>query len=420
MRDFQAYGYKIDLVDLRGLREVQGYFKELEKKYNEPLIRKRAEEDAGCGIPQTELALPSPFEKELKHAAADLASRVASTYKGPLELLDAKIKAERELLESKRTTELERIESLYEAEKQAAEDGFGLAEAHKELEKTERQYNSIYERYHRAPIAYIPHWVYIVFAVLIFLGEIPLNAMVFQIFAESQVMTWVMAFVVGLSVPISAHFIGIKFREHPDGFSLPNALKASVGLAVVGGALYWLSTIRQTYLGENKEALGLTDALVQSSFLFFWLNIAVLSAAIMISYLSHDPVPGYKETSVRLERSRKNVQKKEARRIQRLKVAADLRAKKKDQVHEEFREKLSRVNMMKGTYDQLLKEGQEHESRCLDQLLRLISIYRHENLRHREDRSVPKSFHDDAVLELELVKMKEKLNNEDNDVRPAA
>jgi hypothetical protein len=420
MRDFEAYGYKIDLVDLKGLKELQGHFKEFDKKYSEDFIRRRAAEDSTCGIPAVDLDLPSPFEKELLHATARLASQVASTYKGPLELLDAKIRAERQLVESKRETALERIESLYDAEKHAAEDAFGLRESHKQLEKAEQHYNAVYEKYHRAPIAYIPGWAYVMFALMIFLGEIPLNAMVFQIFAESQVMTWIMAFVVGLSVPICAHFIGIKFREHPDGFSLPNALKALVGLAIVSGALYWLSTIRQTYLGENREALGLTDALVQSSFMFFWLNIAVLAAAIMISYLSHDPVPGYKEAGDRLERYRRAVEKKEIRRVKLLKSAADLRAKDKDRMLEEYRECVSRVNMMKGTYDQLLKEGQEQESRCHDELLRLISIYRHENLRNREDKSVPRSFRDEATLDLELVKMKEKLNNEDAEYQPSA
>ena len=79
-----------------------------------------------------------------------------------------------------------------------------------------------------------------IFAIAIFLGEIPLNALVFEIFGENQVMTWIMATIIGLAVPISAHFIGIKFREHPDGVNYANLLKGTFALAVIGAALYSL------------------------------------------------------------------------------------------------------------------------------------------------------------------------------------
>ncbi len=197
--------------------------------------------------------------------------------------------------------------------------------------------------------------------------------MVFQIFAESQVMTWVMAFVVGLSVPVSAHFIGIKFREHPDGFSIANATKATAATGVIAYAIYWLSLIRQTYLGENREILGLTDALIESSFMFFWLNIAIFSAAIMIAYLSHDPVPGFSEAKNEVKDAKKEVEKRERRRVSRLKSAAEKRADQKDKTEREHREQIDRVNLLRGTYDQLLLQGQEYEARCERLLMEKIS-----------------------------------------------
>ncbi len=241
--------------------------------------------------------------------------------------------------------------------------------------------------------------------------------MAFQIFAESQVMTIVMAFVVGLCVPLSAHFIGIKFREHPDGFSVPNAAKGLAGSAVVVTALYWLSIIRQTYLDANRETLGLNDALVHSSFMFFWLNVAVFVAAVMVSYLAHDSVPGYHHLRASLERARARVTELERERVARLKAAALERAEGIQIAHDEFRQNRNRVSLMKGSYDQLLKEGQEYESRCLDQLRQLVAMYRHENLRRRDDKRIPPSFERELFFELELVKMREKLNNDESETQ---
>ena len=269
-------------------------------------------------------------------------------------------------------------------------------------------------KYGRAPVTYIPHWLYVLFASLIFLGEIPLNAMVFQIFAESQVMTWVMAFVVGLSVPIAAHFVGIKFREHPDGFSLANTFKALLAFSIITYALYWLSLIRQTYLGENRELLGLTDNLVESSFMFFWLNLAIFAAAIMVAYLSHDPVPGFQEAQKNVENAKKEVEKREKRRVKRLKSSAERRAHEKDKIEREYREQIDRVNLLRGTYDQLLLQGQEYESRCERLLMEKISIYRHENIRNRDDKMHPIAFDLDLDFTHELNKLGEKLDNEEN------
>jgi NADH:ubiquinone oxidoreductase subunit 4 (subunit M) len=142
-----------------------------------------------------------------------------------------------------------------------------------------------------------------IFAIAIFAGEIPLNALVFQIFGENQIMTWVMAAIIGLSVPLAAHFIGIKFREESEGYRFGNIFKGILAFGTIVAALYGLSVMRQTYLSEFREELGLTEMLVETSFMFFWLNIAVLAAAIMIAYLSHDPAPGYQEAKAELQRA---------------------------------------------------------------------------------------------------------------------
>ncbi len=139
MRELEAYGVKLDLLDLSALKELRSEVDAFEKRYSEPSIREQAQTDAQLGIPMYEAAQVTPFEMELAHAAARLASRVATAYKGPLEVLDAGIRAEYECLEGKRRAQLERVETVYQAEKEAAENAFALKDAHSELERIEKR-----------------------------------------------------------------------------------------------------------------------------------------------------------------------------------------------------------------------------------------------------------------------------------------
>lgn len=420
MAKIQTLGYKIELVDLEEVQKLPQLFDEFDRLYSDDALRARAKEDGVAGIPLAESPLPSPFERELVHAASQLAVTIGTTYRRALEQVDGKIKAERTLVETKYKNVLESCEDVYAAEKEAAENVFGLKDSHAQLELNEKRYNQIYEEVKRDPVVYIPHWAYIFLAFFIFVGEVPLNALVFQMFGENQVMTWVMALIVGLCIPVSAHFIGIKLREHGRGLSMTNILKGVVALAVVIAALYGLSVMRQTYLGSMKESLGLTDSLVENSFMFFWLNVAVLAAAVVIAYLAHDPIPGYDVLGHRLKVLRKKVAKAERTKVDLLKKAAMKRVAERDKAAAEHRDNCNRVDLMKGTYDQLLTEGKEWESRCLIVLRQKAAVYRHENLKNRESKALPRSFETEPELNLELRKMKEKLDNESDERRPAA
>lgn len=412
MRKIKVMGHTLKILKLKSLKSLQSLFYEHEERYSDEALRAHGREDGQKNIPRPDSDEPSPFERELLHSAASLASQVAAKYKSCLELIDAKIKAEESTTQQRHKHALEYVEGLAKTEKEASDDNYGLGDAHKQLEITEAQYKSFRERLGRGPIAYIPHWLYVVFATLIFIGEIPLNALVFQIFGENQIMTWFMAFVIGLSIPVSAHFIGIKFREHGEGFSWGNFLKGFVVLGVVVAALYVVSVIRRTYFGEYKDTLGLTENLVESTMLFFWLNLAVLCAAIVVAYLSHDSVPGYQDAEKNYKKCRRALEKREKRRVGLSRGIGLQRIKALNKANEEQRDTMAVINMMKGTYDQILKEGQEHESRCLDKLLKELSIYRHENVRARANAETPKCFSKNPEFPLELSKMKEKLVNE--------
>lgn len=398
-------------IPLPDSREIYDLVTQHNNKYDETFISEKARSDAAHNIPAPEESQASPFEQQLVHETSKLCSKVVVHYRRALEMLDARIKGEEDVSQKRQTYGDKNIQELSSHFVQDVDDSLATRTATSNLKTAEERYNKFYDKYGRAPVVYIPHLLYILFALGIFAGEIPLNALVFQIFGENQVMTWVMAVIIGMSVPLSAHFIGIKFREHSDKVSWGNVVKGLVALAVMVVALYGLSVMRQTYLGEFKDALGLTDRLVESSFMFFWLNIAVLGAAIMIAYMSHDSVPGYQKAEAELKAARKSLMKLESwRRKQRLSSRYEKRDLMKSGEQQSIDDSRS-ISTLKGYYDMVLKEGQELERQCLQGLRHDIELYRRENLQSRPDKTRPKSFDLKHEIDLKLSEMKEKLQN---------
>ncbi len=403
---------------LPDLKQIGRMFADFKQEYNDDRLRTQAKGDAEAGMPRANSSEHSPFEVELAHAASDLANQVAAKFRSALEILDARIKADTQRINAEHEHEVEHLSRQHGVKSEALENSFGLNDAHRQLEKVDSRYDQMLDKHGRIPVKYVPHWLYIIFATAIFLGEIPLNAIVFQIFGENQIMTWVMAFVIGLCVPLTAHFIGIKLREHGDGFHLANTLKALAVFVVIAIALYGLSLMRQTYLGEFKKELGLTDLLVERSFLFFWLNMAVFVAAIIVSYLAHDSVPGFEGLAHHQSRTRKNVSREEKKRVHELLKVNEEMSKAKHKANQRYRDAMAEVTMLKGVYDQILKEGQSHESRCVEVLGLLLSIYRNENLARRSDKEEPPCFRKKIEIPLQLRTLKEKLLNDEGAHEP--
>ncbi|MCB0321564.1 MAG: hypothetical protein KDD60_11620 [Bdellovibrionales bacterium] len=402
------------LPDLRAIRKL---FDEHKREFSDDIIRETAKGDAEKNLPHPQSTEPSPYELRLQHAAITLAHRVSSLFRASLEGLDAQIKAEQKLLERKHNDELQSIQDEYDIETTACENQFGLKEAHKQHQVAEERFNEQYSKFGRAPVAYVPHWLYLIFAFLIFIGEIPLNALVFQIFGENQVMTWIMAFIIGLAVPLTAHFIGIKVREHEGRISLGNAFKAFATFSIVTAALYGLSIMRMTYLREFKVELGLTDSLVDSSFLFFWLNMAVFAAAIVIAYLSHDTVPGYQESEHTYHRQKKHVERRERDRVKTLVKLGKKRSQAISSANERYQSGMVQIIQLQGLYDQILKEGQLLEKQCLQRLQQNLAVYTHENYRLRSVEELANRKVDLTLsFPLELSNMREKLVNDETNM----
>lgn len=129
-------------------------------------------------------------------------------------------------------------------------------------------------------------------ALILFLaiGEFPLNTIVFRLFGEPEFLTYVMASTLAITIPLLGLFIGIHLRQ-----SVPSAAgNIVVGVmtpAAAAAALFAISSLRNSYIITHTS---LTADTLQTSqdglaYALFALNALVFCAAMVSSYLSHDP-----------------------------------------------------------------------------------------------------------------------------------
>jgi hypothetical protein len=377
-------------------------------------MRARAREDATQSLPAPGDTNPSAYERELQDANAQQAGNVVEDVRKTLEEIDAKIKAKAESAAREFRAANALIESEYQAELArigSTKDNPLLDKARKQVEFTEKAFGERRANLKRLPLEYIPHKMYLALAILIGLGEVPLNAMVFGIFGENQVTTWIMSFVIGIFIPLTAHFVGIKVREHGEKFSWGNAAKAVAVFLFVAVALYGLTILRQTYLGEIRQDLGFSERIVEASFSFFWLNIGVFLAAILVAYLAHDPVPGYAQLYRHYQEAVQELDSLLKKQAETEKSAAMTKAQKVQKAEQKKANDMAEVKTLEGRYNSVLMQGREQEARWLDQLGRDLEVYRGENLQWRQDRKRPPCFDLNLDFPLELGSIKEKLDN---------
>ncbi len=154
------------------------------------------------------------------------------------------------------------------------------------------------------------HWALIIF---LGIGEFPLNTVVFRLFGEAEYLTYVMASTLAIMIPLIGVFIGIHLRH-----ALPRlAGNILIGLLTpisVGGALYAVSLLRNTYISSQASA-GATAAPDQGNLAWalFALNSLIFFGALTASYFAHDPdenLDRFHKSLISLDRKRNAVRKR--------------------------------------------------------------------------------------------------------------
>lgn len=133
------------------------------------------------------------------------------------------------------------------------------------------------------PPALRPGWMYF-WLIVIGLCEFPLNSIVFQIFGQEQMETWLVSAGLGVTIPLMADWFGRSLKQSVR--SAADRMLMLVAPVVVLALLTTLAFLREKFF-EASEAfrlLGLRIAPGQAVAVFIAINIALFFVATIIAY----------------------------------------------------------------------------------------------------------------------------------------
>ena len=133
---------------------------------------------------------------------------------------------------------------------------------------------------------------------LLTVGETAFNLVAFNVFREPAFYTALMALAVGVAIPLCAWAIGVWVRQWPPPWWV-TAAKLVVVAGVVVAVLVGINRVRLAYLQE--QAPEFVGAHPELSLAFFTVNIVILVAAALVTYLAHDPEPGFAEAKAKVD-----------------------------------------------------------------------------------------------------------------------
>ncbi len=221
-------------------------------------IRRTGQEDGAVGLPSGSSYEPGPFERSIISAGE---SKISEVY-------------------SRTANELYKLEGV----------SSNLANAY---ESNQYRLKEVLMRYKNRkdsvgrdvviPIPYIVHWTIII---MLGIGEFPLNVVVFRMFGEPELMTYVMSLTLSITLPLIGVFLGLQIRTLVKP-KVASIIMIALAPATVLGALTALSFIRNMYVTlrvEHKLTSGAGDMM----YAMLAINLLIFMGAYMVSFFAHD------------------------------------------------------------------------------------------------------------------------------------
>jgi len=100
---------------------------------------------------------------------------------------------------------------------------------------------------------HLDKWPYLLFMFLVGVVEIPLTAKVFEIFGENNILTYVFALAICLSIPATAHFTGVLIKEK---FNPRNVALLVINLVALIATFVAIAWLRKIFLISSFNSMG--------------------------------------------------------------------------------------------------------------------------------------------------------------------
>ena len=181
-----------------------------------------------------------------------------------------------------------------------------LAAVKKALEEIyEPEYERLRELTGRSDVlVHISRTTHLLLLAVLSIGEAAFNLVAFNVFREPAFYTLIMAIAVSLAIPICASVVGLWVRQWPEP-KARTAVKIAVVLGILLGALLGVNWLRMAYVEELAPEFAKSHPGL--SWIFLAVNLVVLAAATVMSYVAHDPEPGFAEAKYKADRHRATV-----------------------------------------------------------------------------------------------------------------
>ncbi len=307
---------------------------------DDELIRKTGHEDGLAGLPAGSSYEPGPFERSIIAAGE---SKISEIY-------------------AQTAQELYRYEGLssnlsnaYESNQYRLKDVLVRYKNRKE----------IVGRDVVIPVPYFIHWLVVI---LLAIGEFPLNVVVFRMFGEPELMTYVMSLTLSLTLPLIGVFLGLQIRTLVSP-RIATAIMIVLAPGTVLGALTALSFIRNMYVTLHAEH-KLGDASGNMVYAMFAINLLIFIGAFMVSFFAHD----------------------QDEELDALHVAVLRLEKKRTKLRNRLVKAISRTNAV-------IRGGRAEADRILSETMSRLSLYRQANMAGRRGTVAPPSFSKKPVSE---------------------
>lgn len=213
---------------------------------------------------------------KLKQQADGVLRRIAATWADA----DARLRGEYQAIAREHDHIFDKVMNLRN-ELQHEHERFRLRRQTLDKEKEKDEAREAEERWR------IPTWLYAIAIAIIFAGEFPLNAVAFNLFGEDRLFTYIMTTGLAASLVLCAHALGVLWR-----MKNPSARDELIGrvllvfpvLVIVG-----IGIIREVYIEEFAGGSIGGIGPIGNVLIFIVMNLVIFVAALVVSYLHHDP-----------------------------------------------------------------------------------------------------------------------------------
>lgn len=243
-----------------------------------------------------------------------------------------------------------------------------VANAQANHERSELAFNTTRVQVGQRDPTYARWYFYWPFLLALASLEVPVNQLAFQLyFGEGSLLSTVITFGIGVVLVYFAHMIGVtlrRFRHNSESTGGSAASMAWLLLLLLLSIIisYSLAILRQGYLefqstpepslveminqGRQLEAAAtiigksfLKFALAIDGWIFFFINIAILTVGVLASFWSHDPHPSYAKQHQAMKKDWAELQRRTLDRGRDIGAEEAGYAAKQDQIRRKYESK---------------------------------------------------------------------------------